>query len=375
MNLSFITTMASHAWGGSEELWLKLAYDALEEKHEVECSVFNWGELPEKIKVLKNAGAIIKKRSRFMYPEFYRKPWGKLKEYTIVQNQLATHLKSKDFALINTGGFCDLAVDAFRLPMLQTNTRYSIVIHANPETTYLNTRKIEEIIEVCKKAYKVYFVSERLKEIAIRQTGHLFPNGEVIINPVNMSVTGILPYPKDKTIHLACVGLLSAKVKGQAILLQCLSDKQWKQRNWHLNIYGKGNDLNYFKLLAKKFDIKDKVSFHGYVNDIRNDIWANNHILVMPSYYEGLPIALVEAMLSGRTAIVTDVGGNAELLNDNVTGFIAKAANKGAFQEALERAWLKKQSWEQMGKVAFNHATDYFYNSSYAKDIIDILPK
>ena len=68
-----------------------------------------------------------------------------------------------------------------------------------------------------------------------------------------MSVTGILPYPKDKTIQLACVGLLSAKVKGQAILLQCLSDKQWKQRNWHLNIYGKGNDLNYFKLLAKRF--------------------------------------------------------------------------------------------------------------------------
>ena len=62
-------------------------------------------------------------------------------------------------------------------------------------------------------------------------------------------------------------------------------------------------------MLAEKFDIADRVTFHGHVNDIREDIWAKNHILVMPSYYEGMPIALVEAMLSGRTAIVTDFQG------------------------------------------------------------------
>ena len=374
MKLSFITTMAGHAWGGSEELWLKLAYDALEEKHQVECSVFNWGQLPQKTKALQKAGATIKKRARFIYPEFYKKPWGKLKEYTIGQNQLTKHLNGKDFALISMGGFCDLAVDAFRIPLQNTNTPFSLVIHVNPEDTYLSVKKIPEIIEVCKKAYKVYFVSKRLKEIAIRQTGYVFPNGALIINPVNMSETGVLPYQDNTTIQMACVGRLDAKVKGQAILLQCLSEEQWKQRNWHLNIYGKGNDLDYFKLLAKNFGIEAKVSFHGHVNVIRKDIWTNNHILVMPSYYEGMPIALVEAMLSGRTAVVTDVGGNAELIKDNVTGFMARAANKGAFQEALERAWLKNVNWEQMGKDAFKSGVHYFYESHHAKHINDILP-
>ena len=228
---------------------------------------------------------------------------------------------------------------------------------------------------MCKKAYKVYFVSKRLKEIAIRQTGFNFPNGELIINPVNMAETGILPYPDNDTVQFACVGRLNAKVKGQAILLQCLAEEEWQNRNWHLNIYGKGNDLNYFKLLTKNFGIEDKVSFHGHVNDIRNDIWANSHILVMPSYYEGMPIALAEAMLSGRTAVVTDVGGNAELLEDNATGFIANATNKGSIQNALKRAWIKKEQWQQMGADAYKTADNYFNKSAYAKHINDILPK
>jgi len=375
MKLSFVTTMAGHSWGGSEELWLKLAHDALEEKYEVECSIFNWDESQPKVKQLQSEGAKIRKRTRFKYPELYKKPWGKLKEIIVSESQLTNHLKKSDFALVSMGGFCDLEVNAFRKPLLHTNTPYSIVIHANPENTYLGFNKIAEIITVCKNSHRVYFVSHRLKEIAIRQTGYSFPNGELIINPVNMEEIGVLPYPDTSVFQMACVGRLNAKVKGQALLLHCLATEKWKNRAWHLNIYGKGNDLNYLQWLVKKFELSGKVSFHGHVHDIRQDIWTKNHVLLMPSYYEGMPIALVEAMLSGRTAVVTDVGGNAELLEDNVSGFIAKGVNKGAFQEALERAWLKRLDWKEIGMYAFEKAKRYFYDTPFARHIDDILPK
>lgn len=367
--------MAGNPWGGSEELWCKLAYDALKEHHQVECSIFNWGQLPLKTQALQKEGAKIKKRSRFIYSEIYKKPWGKLKEYTIAENQLSRDLNGKDFSLISMGGFCDLAVDAFRIPLLKTRTPFSIVIHVNPEDTYLNVKKIPEIIEVCKKAYKVYFVSERLKEIAIRQTGYSFPNGELILNPVNMEEIGVLAYPNTTTLQMACVGRLHAKVKGQAVLLQCLSDKKWRTRNWQLNIYGKGPDINYLKLLTESFDLKDRVAFFGHVNDIRKDIWQKNHILLMPSYYEGMPIALVEAMLSGRTAVATDVGGNIEIINQQQTGFIASAVNKRSYSEALEIAWQKRESWQGMGIAAFSSMNQYFENPTIAKHINDILPE
>ena len=50
MRLGVITTMADSAWGGSEELWVSFANQALSSKHEVFASVYNWGELPDKIK-------------------------------------------------------------------------------------------------------------------------------------------------------------------------------------------------------------------------------------------------------------------------------------------------------------------------------------
>ncbi|MDI3521540.1 MAG: hypothetical protein PWR04_1528 [Anaerophaga sp.] len=356
--------MAGHSWGGSEELWVKMAHDDLKKGNTVHCSIFNWGEVPKKIEHLVLSGAKIHKRNRFQYPELLKKPWGKFVEKTIAFHQLKKHTQQAkpDKIIISMGGFCDLEVNPYRQYLLQLNKPFELIVHVNPENYYLQNSKIEEIIKVCQKARKVWFVSLRLMEIAIRQTGYSFPNGGIIRNPVNMPETGILPWPGEETIQMACVGRLDAPVKGHPILFQALSQPQWIQRNWHLNIYGTGPDEPYFKHLVKAFGIEKKVTFHGFTNDIRNDIWAKNHLLVMPSYYEGLPIALVEAMLCGRTAVVTNVGGNAEVLKDNDTGFIAEGVHLSSFSNAMERAWERKEEWKEMGKKCFLFAKSKLKN-------------
>jgi glycosyltransferase involved in cell wall biosynthesis len=357
----YITTMAGHPWGGSEELWVKLALDDLKKGKNVHCSIFNWGDLPKKIELLGHAGAKIHKRNRFQYPELFKKPWGKFVEKTFSLKQLKkqTNQASPDQVIISMGGFCDLEVNPYRQYLLQLNKPFELIIHVNPENYYLQNSKIGEIIRVCEKARKVWFVSHRLMEIAIRQTGYSFPNGDIIRNPVNMHETGILPWPTGETMQLACVGRLDAPVKGHPVLFQALSQSQWAKRDWHLNIYGTGPDEAYYKHLVEAFGIGKKVTLHGFTNDIRNDIWANNHILVMPSYFEGLPIALVEAMLCGRPAVVTDVGGNAEILDNNETGFIAEGVHLSSFSNAMERAWERKEEWKEMGEKCNAKASKY----------------
>jgi glycosyltransferase involved in cell wall biosynthesis len=93
------------------------------------------------------------------------------------------------------------------------------------------------------------------------------------------------------------------------------------------------------------------VRFRGHVSNIE-EIWKENHLLVLPSRYEGLPLALVESMWCGRPAVVTDVGGNAELCADGKTGFIAPAATISSVGETLERAWQQRSAWQNMGKAA-----------------------
>jgi glycosyltransferase involved in cell wall biosynthesis len=57
-------------------------------------------------------------------------------------------------------------------------------------------------------------------------------------------------------------------------------------------------------------------------------------------------------MLCGRICIVTDVGGNSEVIEDGVHGFIAKDVSAAGNGEVLERAWQRRADWQSMGEQA-----------------------
>ena len=65
-----------------------------------------------------------------------------------------------------------------------------------------------------------------------------------------------------------------------------------------------------------------------------------------------MPLAALEAMMAGRPVVVTDVGGNSEVIKEGVSGFIAEAATLQSFSSALERAWHEKNHWMRMGQSA-----------------------
>lgn len=93
------------------------------------------------------------------------------------------------------------------------------------------------------------------------------------------------------------------------------------------------------------------VTFAGFVRDVPA-IWNDHHGLILPSRCEGMPLALIEAMLSGRVPIVTAVGGNAEVVDDGATGFIATAPTDDALDDAMERAWNERVRWREIGAAA-----------------------
>jgi glycosyltransferase involved in cell wall biosynthesis len=78
----------------------------------------------------------------------------------------------------------------------------------------------------------------------------------------------------------------------------------------------------------------------------------------MPSRSEGLPLVLLEAMAAGRPVIITNAGGNAEVVKDGETGFISEISFS-SLDAALEKAWAHRHQWEQMGKNAFQFIDQY----------------
>jgi glycosyltransferase involved in cell wall biosynthesis len=102
--------------------------------------------------------------------------------------------------------------------------------------------------------------------------------------------------------------------------------------------------------LARKLGLADRVIFAGY--STVEAIWAENHVLVMPSRFEGLPLAIVEAMLCARPVVATDVAGHAEIIEDGVTGFLADAPSVDAVAAALERFWTRRTEAKEIGAAA-----------------------
>lgn len=354
--------MADYPWGGSEELWVSLANEALYKGDNVSASVYDWKETPVKIKESQIKGLNLFKRDRISYLSILGKIKGKIIQKSIAKIQLHSFIKKSkpDFLLVSMGAFCDIEIDPLRYFLKEIKVPYSFIVHVNTERYIINPSKIEDFRIVIENAKCVFFVSKRIRQQAERQLIYDFKNSDIVVNPVNMDEKGILPYLNNSTINFACVGRLQVDVKGQALLIQVLSSEKWKKRDWVLNIFGTGPDELIIQDLIEFYGLQEKVFLKGFVNNIRKEIWNSNHILLMPSYYEGLPIALIEAMLSGRSAIVTDVGGNSEIIKDGITGFIAEAASPNSIDKALETAWLKRDEWKSYGELAYKDAIEYF---------------
>jgi len=199
------------------------------------------------------------------------------------------------------------------------------------------------------KAQKNYFVSHHNLRLTEEQFGTRLPNGMVIFNPVKLSGK-VVPYPKQTAVYkLACVGRLFLLDKGQDLIIRILNEQKWRDRPVMVSFIGKGNDEAALKDMATLLGVTN-VEFKGQVEDIEA-MWKDYHALILPSRSEGLPLSMVEAMSAGRMVIISNAGGNTELVEEGVNAFIGHP-NEESFGDAMERAWDNRDRWEQMGKDA-----------------------
>jgi len=198
------------------------------------------------------------------------------------------------------------------------------------------------------------FVSDANRRLTELQLALTIPRARVVRNPFNV------PYhdppawpPPGDAFRCAVVGRLDIFCKGHDLLFAALAHPRWKSRPARFSLFGSGPHSRTLHALKAKWGL-DQVEFRGHVADIRA-IWEEHHLLVLPSRQEGLPLALVEAMLCRRPALVTAVAGNTEILEAGRHGFVAAAAHPGCVADSLEQAWEHRDEWQAMGEEAGRH--------------------
>jgi glycosyltransferase involved in cell wall biosynthesis len=240
--------------------------------------------------------------------------------------------------------------------LADTQLRYSLLV----QTAVDNFWPIGDDLQALRKgflgAFRCFFVSEANRAITSMQLGDPLSRSDIVAQPFNVPYDVDLPWPKFSVeeLRLASVGRLSPPHKGQDLLFRLLAQSKWRERNIAIDCYGECPiHGKHVKQLAQMLQLSS-VHFCGHVSDV-TDIWRTHHALVLASRGEGLPLAAMEAMLCGRPCILTDVGGNSEILVDNQSGFLASGPSVAALDEAMERAWSQRANLPAFGREASLH--------------------
>lgn len=132
-------------------------------------------------------------------------------------------------------------------------------------------------------------------------------------------------------------------------------------------ICGEGPSEPQLRDLVDRLGIVDRVRFLGWRTDT-SALLAKWHLLVMPSMYEGFPIAALEAMAAGRAVVASRVGGIAELIDDGISGVLIPAGDTDALVVSIRNLALDRPRLLSIGREGWKRVKMHFSNDLMAHE-------
>lgn len=148
--------------------------------------------------------------------------------------------------------------------------------------------------------------------------------------------------------------------KGSYDLLAAVSRIVGHHANLKLMLGGDG-ELDRTREMAGKLGIGENVEILGWVSGPdKSALLARAAIYVLPSYAEGLPMSVLEAMATGLPVVCTPVGGMPEAITDGLEGYLVLPGDVAALSSALDRLLSDEGLRRRMGEAARNKVESTF---------------
>ncbi|MBT8038333.1 MAG: glycosyltransferase family 4 protein [Verrucomicrobiae bacterium] len=351
MKIAIISTISGYSWGGTEEVWRALVYCALSEGHQVMLCCDHRVGASSQVAELIDQGMEVSTRPARATGRVTRL----LEQFGSIHQELGNF--DPDVVMVNAGSPFDLHYD-LRLAKSASRVNCPLVYFCHFNSDRLHREIGEPADQVCNEAVHWVFVSEGNRDELERQTARSFAQSTVILNQSRLELDAPLPLLSPQgSIKFAHVARLETRWKGQDLLPAIFATPKWRERDVTMDYFGTGPDEGYIQSLIEHYHVAERVGMVGYERDLVK-LWESYHALLLPSRGEGTPLVAIEAMMCGRPVITTDVGGNSEIIEDGVTGFIAEAPTVRSFESAMERAWQQREDWAEIGRRAHFRARE-----------------
>lgn len=134
---------------------------------------------------------------------------------------------------------------------------------------------------------------------------------------------------------------------------------------------GNGEYQTHLTNMLREYQVEAQVTLLGYRNDITNFLTAAD-LFLFPSYQEGLPFAVLEAMVSGLPIIASDTGGIPEMIVNQQHGLLFRTGDRQDLQQKLDWALTNPLAMTQMAQAA-KVEVQKFSETKMLKDTLEIL--
>jgi glycosyltransferase involved in cell wall biosynthesis len=136
-------------------------------------------------------------------------------------------------------------------------------------------------------------------------------------------------------------------------------------------IVGDGRERGALKSQIERLGLLEHVQLLGSRSDI-GDILRSIDIFVMPSLWEGLSLAMLEAMAAGLPVIATNVGGVSEVLGEDEFGFRVKAGDASVLADKIKTCLADRSRLAQIGAKAAAHVQERYSDRAMTQQVQQI---
>ena len=237
---------------------------------------------------------------------------------------------------------------------------YSFTVHGPDE--FLRPMSLEEKIHQC--AFAVAISSFGRSQLYLRSRHGDWPKISVIHCGLEPSFFRIAPVPVPTAPRLICVGRL-CEAKGQLLLIDACARLAAKSIEFELVLAGDGPLRGEIDALIERHRLAAHIRVTGWISSdaVRSEI-LGARALVLPSFAEGLPVVIMEAMALRRPVLSTYVAGIPELVRPGEDGWLFPPGSVDALTRALEdclsapNAELQRMGDSAYTRVLERHAVD-----------------
>lgn len=248
-------------------------------------------------------------------------------EAIVVANMATKNNSTQLHAHFSTQG-CTVAMRAAEMAGID----FSLTVHGPDEFYQVNEQHLEQKFA---KANFIVCISDFAKSQVMKYTQ--FSDWDKLhVN--NLGVDAHLFHPAEKNnerMSLLCVGRL-CNAKGQGVLIQAAKLLRERGIDFTLRFVGDGPDRKSLEAFTRDNQLNKHIQFLGKVNHDQVQLLQREaDIFVIPSFAEGIPIVLMEAMASGTPCVTTHITGIPELFTHTQDGLLVRPGNAVMLADAL----------------------------------------